>query len=103
MEKDRYPRNVPGPFYVANGECISCMAPELAAPTLMGYEKSPDGKTGHCFFKKQPQEPDETWQAIYAVRVACCAALRYAGADPAILRELGPEHCDRLSKEPEAK
>lgn len=102
MEKERYPRNAPGPFYVANGECLSCMAPEDCAPTLMGYEKAPDGKTGHCFFKKQPMEHHETRQAVEAVRVACCNALRYAGADPVILEELGPEYCDQPEQEPEA-
>ena len=95
MEKQRYPANVPGPFYVANGECISCMAPEAAAPTLMGYEESPDGKTGHCFFKKQPVGPEETDLAVHAVRIACCAALRYGGADPDVLGQLGSESCDQ--------
>jgi hypothetical protein len=99
LEKQRYLSNAPGPFYVANGECISCKAPEHAAPTLMGYEKAPDGKTGHCFFKKQPVGDEETRQAICAVQVACCAALRYAGNHPAILQELGSEQCDRLPKE----
>ena len=94
MEKPRYPRNVPGPFYVANGECISCRAPEVAAPALMGYEKSKDGKTGHCYFKKQPAGGDETRQAIVAVKSACCAALRYGGTDPAILKQLEPYERD---------
>ena len=68
----------------------------------MGYEKAPDGKTGHCYFKKQPEGKNETRQAIDAVRSACCNALRYAGADPALLEELGSEVCDRRSKKPGA-
>lgn len=47
-DKERFPKNVSGTFYVANGECITCMAPEHAAPELMGF----DGEARHCYFKK---------------------------------------------------
>jgi len=41
----RHKDNVDGPFYVVNGECISCGAPELHAPSLMSHDSQ-----GHCFF-----------------------------------------------------
>jgi hypothetical protein len=94
VTKERYPLNAPGPFYVGNGECISCRAPEHVAPTLMGYERSKDGSTGHCYFKKQPASSEETGKAILAVKHACCAALRYSGNDPDILKQLEPYECD---------
>lgn len=98
----RFAGNVPGPFYVADGECMSCRAPEHCAPKLMGYRMSRDGKTGHGFFKRQPERPEETRQAIDAARAACCNALRYSGTSPAILQELDPSICAPLHQEPEA-
>jgi hypothetical protein len=55
--KERYHRNVPGDFYVENGMCITCCAPEYAAPELMGFFSDPDGsdKRPHCYFKRQPR------------------------------------------------
>ena len=84
LEKDqkRFHRNTPGDFYVADGECISCRAPEHAAPQLMDFDET----ARHCYFKKQPSNPDELEQAVTAVWVSCCGAVQYSGADPAIQR-----------------
>lgn len=41
-----------------------------------------------CFFQKQPATPDELDRVIAAMEVSCVPALRYAGADPEILRRL---------------
>lgn len=81
---DRFPLNVPGPFYVANAQCLICGAPEHEAPDLMAA----DAETGHCYFKKQPSSPEELERAVQAVWVSCCGAVQYAGNDPAILRRL---------------
>lgn len=44
---NRYPQNVPGPFFVGNEQCITCGAPENEAPSLMAHDKN-----GHCYFKQ---------------------------------------------------
>jgi 4Fe-4S single cluster domain of Ferredoxin I len=81
---DRFPKNVPGPFYVANEQCLACGTPEQEAPDLM----ESDEQTGHCYFKKQPTTPEELERAVQAVQVSCCGAVLYSGNDPAILRRL---------------
>lgn len=80
---DRHPRNSQGPFYVANGECISCGAPESEAQDLMSHD---DG--GHCYFVRQPESPEEVEQAIHATWASCCGAVRYGGKDAEIIRKL---------------
>jgi hypothetical protein len=94
-----FPLNAPGDFYVEDGLCIACEAPEHEAPALMSHVK--DGSRDdcyHCYFKRQPQTPEEVQQAIRAVQVACCGAVRYGGRDPQIvsrLRALGSsDDCD---------
>jgi len=95
--KERFPKNVAGPFFVANGECIACGAPEHEAPDLMGF----DQEVLHCYFRKQPSTPDELERAIRAVWSSCCGALYYSGNDPAVpgrLAELRTENLKRMRK-----
>ena len=91
-----HPLNAPGPFYVENHLCITCMLPLSEAPDLMGFFDG-DGEH-HCYFKKQPATSEETSQAIDAIHVNCCGAVRYGGSDPAILQKLNDinraDHCD---------
>jgi hypothetical protein len=86
-QPERYPLNVPGPFYVENGMCIICRVPEHEAPDLIGFDEDPSG-TGHCYFKKQPETSEELERAINAMSVACCGAHCYGGDDPDIIRRL---------------
>jgi hypothetical protein len=88
--KDRYPLNADGDFYVENGMCIICCAPEHAAPALMGFFSDPDGsnRESHCYFKQQPRTEAETRDAIDAIRASCCGALRYGGSDRRIIDAL---------------
>jgi hypothetical protein len=91
--------NAPGPFYVVAGECIACCLPEAEAPDLMGFRYDGPGQyDSGCFFKKQPERPEELDRALLAMSVNCVDTLRYAGRDPEILhrlRELGMEgQCD---------
>jgi hypothetical protein len=89
---DREPENVPGPFYVAKNQCITCLAPVENAPDLMGFYEDPTGKgSSHCFFKKQPTTPQEIELAIKSVRVACCGSLRYCGTDETIIAKIQSE------------
>lgn len=93
-EYRRYPLNVEGDFYVLDGMCIACTAPEHEAPDLMAHEAG----SHHCYFRRQPRTPDELEQAVMAVAVGCCGAVRYGGTDPAVrlrLTQLGfAEVCD---------
>ena len=84
--------NAPGDFYVAKDECITCGAPEAEAPDLMDF----DHGVRSCYFERQPSTPAEVEQAIRAVWVSCCRAVRYRGSDPEIQRRL-IEHGDLQS------
>ena len=96
-----HPENAEGPFYVRNGECMSCGAPELQAPTMLAH----DGK-GNCFFARQPSTQEETDEAILGLWASCCGAVRYRGQNREVLirlAELGlVDTCDYpLEDEPE--
>jgi hypothetical protein len=89
---ERTPLNAEGDFYVVEGTCITCMAPHEVAPELMGLDEA----TG-CYFRRQPQTPEEVEHAVEAVRVSCVEALRYSGSDPQILERLRAKGCKSLS------
>jgi hypothetical protein len=87
MERRRFWLNAPGDFYVEDGMCIACTAPEREAPDLMAHQSV--GAVGyHCYFRRQPETPAELERAIRAVEVGCCGAVRYGGPDPEIIRRL---------------
>jgi hypothetical protein len=90
-KREPTPPNSAGDFYVEEGTCLWCMAPEHAAPELMGFDK----RHG-CFFRRQPQTADEFDHAINAVHVSCVEALHYAGNDPAIIDRLRSRGCGHL-------
>jgi len=84
-----HPLNAAGDFYVESGSCIACGVPEHLAPELIRFStRSEDPNHPHCYFARQPSTSEETEHAIQAVAQACCAAVRYAGSDPVILRRL---------------
>ncbi|MDQ2687476.1 MAG: ferredoxin [Armatimonadota bacterium] len=92
---ERHPLNAPGPFYVVNGDCLTCGLAEAEAPELIESVET----HGHCYYKRQPETTEEVEQAIMAMAVSETAAHRYGGNDPVILRRLkmlGCEwHCDQ--------
>lgn len=81
----RFPENSQGDFYVENGVCTSCGAPEAEAPDLIDHSKT---EYGHCYFKKQPETEEEIERAINAIAVSCISGLRYGGTDEKILKRL---------------
>ena len=85
MKLARHAQNAPGSFYVVDGQCMACCAPEAEAPDLMDHVADP---YYHCYFKKQPTTPEELNQAVRACWVSCTQAVRYAGHDPAVIRQL---------------
>jgi hypothetical protein len=94
-----YPRNAPGDFYVENDRCMGCEAPYYEAPDLMAHYEEADYP--HCYFKKQPETPEEVERAIMACYVSCVRAVRYGRRNPKILKkfqELGRvDSCDVFS------
>jgi hypothetical protein len=105
MKYEPHPKNAPGPFYVHNRHCISCEAPEYEAPDVMNHVGDSTGY--HCYFQRQPSSPEEVEQAIRAVWVSCCGAVRYGGDDAKILLRLQAlrceESCDLLEDSVPAK
>ncbi|MHA4807335.1 ferredoxin [Flavitalea flava] len=93
--KERYPLNK-GDFYINNGDCITCGAPQAEAPDLIEHAEN----DGHCYFKKQPESEAELDEAISAMMVSCISALRYGGTDEKILRRLFEDGmadlCDKI-------
>lgn len=91
----RYHENSQGDFYVENGVCTSCGAPQAEAPDLIDHSKL---EYGHCYFKKQPETDEEIERAINAISVSCISGLRYGGTNEKILKrlyEIGEgEQCD---------
>jgi len=82
---DRYSENSQGDFYVEDGVCTSCGAPQAEAPDLIDHSKL---EYGHCYFKKQPKTDGEIERAINAIAVSCISGLRYGGTDEKILKRL---------------
>jgi hypothetical protein len=60
-----YPENAPGPFYSEEDGCVTCGAPHVEAPELMSWYIDPSGMnhSSHCFFKRQPEAPEEVQDA----------------------------------------
>jgi hypothetical protein len=91
--KQRVPENSPGDFYVEADTCLSCCLPHEAAPELMNDCKI---VFRECYFRRQPQTPEEVEHAIRAIWVSELHCLRYGGNDQAIIRklhELGRDDC----------
>jgi hypothetical protein len=97
-----YPKNALGDFYVENDCCIACEAPYHEAPDLMAHDE--EVKYLHCYFKRQPETPEEVERAVKACVASCVRAVRYSGTDPTILKrfqELRREDsCDAFGPKP---
>lgn len=89
-----HPLNAEGDFFVEYDMCMACDAPRSVAPELIDYDEN-----GHCYFKCQPQTPEEVEHAIYAVGVSCVEAVRYKGNDSEILKRIGTTPCFNRIKE----
>jgi hypothetical protein len=88
----RVPKNSPGDFYVMAGLCTCCCLVHGEAPELMNDSTQPFHE---CYFRRQPQSPDEIERAINAICVSEMCALRYGGADQAIIGRLRERGCAR--------
>jgi hypothetical protein len=82
MTHERHRLNVVGPFYVEAGCCTSCGVPNATAPELFGETDD------SCFVKRQPQTSSEVDRMLRAMITSEVGCIRYAGADPAVIRRL---------------
>jgi hypothetical protein len=81
----RVPENSPGDFYVRANLCTQCCLVHGAAPELLNDLKE---SFKECFFRRQPQTPEEVDRALSAIAVSEMCALRYGGTDPEILAKM---------------
>jgi hypothetical protein len=91
--RQRVAENAPGDFYVEPDTCLQCCLPHEEAPELMN---DCNQAFRECYFRRQPQTPEEVEHAIQAIWVSELNCLRYGGSDQAIIRrlhELGREDC----------
>ncbi|MEZ5424705.1 MAG: ferredoxin [Pyrinomonadaceae bacterium] len=86
QKRKRHPLNADGDFFVEYDVCLACDAPKGEAPDLIEYDEDM-----HCYFKRQPETPEEIEQAINAVRCSCVEAVLYDGDDPEIRRKIKGE------------
>ena len=73
LRRPPHPANVPGPFYVEDGCCISCGVWEDVAPDLLAWQDVPD-EYSHCYVSKQPEtdaEFERMKQAMWIGEVDC--------------------------------
>ena len=90
----RHPESVPGDFYIEQGCCMACGVPEAIAPDLVAHD---EGQYWHCYWKKQPQTPDELDRAVEILHTQELGCHRYGGTDASIIHRLPPECCDVVS------
>lgn len=62
-----HPANVPGPFYVEDGCCISCGVWEDVAPDLLAWLEDDD--VPHCYVQRQPETDEEFERMMEAMQV----------------------------------
>src|SRR6476620_11613250 len=79
-----HPQSAPGDFYVVQNECVTCGMPHVVAPELMAWTE--DGH--HCFWKRQPETPDELEHAIRVLETQEFGCHRYAGSDIRVFKRV---------------
>jgi hypothetical protein len=75
-----HPANVPGPFYVQDGCCISCGVWEDVAPDLLAW--LPNSKVPHCYVARQPETDAEFGRMMQAMQVGEVDCIRVHGCRP---------------------
>ena len=76
--------NVPGPFYIEDGCCTSCMAAPTEAPGHIHF----DDATKHCYVAHQPSSADDFNSVVRAAWVAELSCVRYRGTEQSLLIRL---------------
>jgi len=76
-----HPANVPGPFYVEDGCCITCGVWEDIAPDLLAWTPDDDDRP-HCFVARQPETDAEFGRMLRAMDAAEVACIRVRACRP---------------------
>jgi hypothetical protein len=79
-----HPRNVDGPFYVADGCCLTCGVPKLMAPDMFNYLEN----LRHCFVYRQPESAEDFGRMIKVLRTQDLICIRCRSRDELLLRRL---------------
>lgn len=94
---EAHPGSSDGDFYRVCDECVSCGVPQSVAPDLIGSTED-----GQCFWKKQPETPEELARALDVINGSCVAAHHYAGHDAAIISQIEYSFsCDQVEQPPD--
>ena len=75
-----HPSNVPGPFYVEDGCCISCGVWEEVAPDLLAWQE--DGNSPHCYVARQPETDAEFGRMMKAMQIGEVDCIRVHNCKP---------------------
>jgi len=78
----RYPKNVPGDFYVEEGCCLTCAVPMTEAPEFFKMDDE------QCYVIKQPANVEETDYLLDAIATQEVGCIRYAGNDKAVIMRM---------------
>jgi hypothetical protein len=81
-----YHKNVPGPFYVEAGCCVTCAIPVNGAPDVFAWDDEAEGS--HCFVYRQPRTADGFGKVVEVMKHAEFNCIRYRGSDAAEIRQL---------------
>jgi hypothetical protein len=92
-----HPANVPGPFYVQDGCCLSCAVWMDVAPDLLAWHEEGDarGEYSHCYVARQPETDAEFERMKQAMKVGEVDCIRVHACRPQWterLREAGLGH-----------
>ena len=86
-----------GDFYVEGGCCLSCGVPQAVAPNLVGWT---DERYAQCYWKKQPETPEELERAFAVFDGQEVGCHRYSGNNAEIQTRIGMENCGHPLTEP---
>jgi hypothetical protein len=79
-----HPANVPGPFYVEDGCCISCGVWELEAPDLLAWVPGEN----QCYVQRQPETDAEFERMKRAMEVGEVDCIRVHACRPEWMERL---------------
>ena len=85
---EAHPKNAPGPFYVAEGECVGCGVPTEIAPDIFGSDDRGPTSVARCFVRAQPCTAEALAEIVRAMTTAEVDCIRYRGCDPKTIAEL---------------
>lgn len=83
-----HPANVPGPFYVEDGCCITCGVWEDVAPDLLAWL---EGDRPHCYVQRQPETDDEFERMMEAMQIGEVDCIRVHACKPDWIERLRNE------------